>query len=319
MIQAQSQPTVQHDGRRTAMWVGVVVSAALVIVAGAMVALVIRPGPSPNSRRPISYLGLYERDMPASYAGMTAFTAASGVAPDVAMYYSAWSTPFQANFAATAAKHGAVPLVQINPFNVSLNAIAAGQYDTYLSTYAEAVRAYNRPVILSFGHEMNGHWYSWGYTHTSPEAFVSAWRHIVTLFRTLGVSNVTWLWTVNIIDTQGGIPSPAQWWPGKSYVTWVGLDGYYYEPSWTFASLFGPTIAAVRELTSDPILIAETGAVAGPDQPANIADLFAGVRTYGLLGFVWFNAQAGPDWRLSIPQSITAFSRGARAYQRSTP
>lgn len=319
MIQAQSEPTVQTDGRRTTLWAGAVVSAALLIFAAAMVALAMRPGPSADSRRPISYLGLYERGMPTSFAGATTFTAASGVTPDVVMYYSAWSMPFQASFATTAAEHDAVPLVQINPFNVDLTAIAAGQYDSYLSAYADAVRAYHRPVILSFGHEMNGHWYSWGYTHTSPSAFVAAWRHIVTLFRTLGTRNVTWLWTVNIIDAQGAIPSPAQWWPGSSYVTWVGLDGYYYESSWTFSSLFGPTIAAVRELTSDPILIAETGAATGPDQPKKIADLFAGVRTYGLLGFVWFNAQAGPDWRLSTPAAIAAFHRGAEAYQRSTP
>ena len=91
-------------------------------------------------------------------------------------------------------------------------AIAAGKYDGYLSAYAEAVRAYRHPVILSFGHEMNGNWYSWGYTHTSPAVFVAAWRHIVTLFRALGAQNVTWLWTVNIInDTQHGrIPHPAR-------------------------------------------------------------------------------------------------------------
>jgi hypothetical protein len=111
-----------------------VVSAALLIIAAAVLALAIPPGLSANSRRPISYLGLYERGLPASFAGVTAFTAASGVTPDVVMYYSAWSTPFQASFAATAAEHDAVPLVQINPFNVDLTAIAEGQYDSYLST-----------------------------------------------------------------------------------------------------------------------------------------------------------------------------------------
>lgn len=185
-----------------------------------------------------------------------------------------------------AAKHGAVPLVQINPYNVSLAAIASGQYDGYLSAYAEAVRAYVHPVILSFGYEMNGNWYPWGYTHTSPAVFVAAWRHIVTIFGGLGVQNLTWLWSANIIEI-GGIPPPTEWWPGSSYVTWVGIDGYYYQSSWTFASLFGPTIAAVRELTGDPILITETGAKADEDQSAKIADLFAGVRLYGLLGFVW--------------------------------
>jgi len=183
---------------------------------------------------------------------VTAFTAATGVSPDVVTYYSGWNESFQASFAATVRKHGAVPLVQINPFGVSIAAIASGRYDSYLSTYAEAVRSYRDPVILSFGHEMNGSWYSWGYRHTSPAVFVAAWRHIVTLFRSLKVRNVTWMWTVNVIHKNRGIPAPTPWWPGSSYVTWVGMDGYYYDPSWTFASLFGPTIVAVRALTRRP-------------------------------------------------------------------
>ncbi len=232
------------------------------------------------------------------------------------MYYSAWLEPFQTSFAKTAAEQGATSLVQINPFNVSLAAIASGQYDGYLSAFAEAVRSYGKPVILSFGHEMNGNWYPWGNAHTSPVTFVAAWRHIVTLFRSQGVQNVTWLWTVNVIDTSGGIRAPSAWWPGRSYVNWVGLDGYYYVPSWTFASLFGPTITAIRELTHDPILIAETSAAPGTDQAANIADLFAGVRLYGLLGFVWFDAKADLDWRLTSPAAIAAFRQGAQDYQR---
>ena len=47
---------------------------------------------------------------------------------------------------------------------------------------------------------MNGTWYSWGYRHTSPAVFVAAWRHIVTVFRAAGARNVTWLWTINIIQ-----------------------------------------------------------------------------------------------------------------------
>ena len=73
-----------------------------------------------------------------------------------------------------------MPLVQINPKGISLAAIAAGHYDTYLTSYAEAVRSYRDPVILGFGHEMNGNWYSWGYRHPPAPAFVAAWRHIVT-------------------------------------------------------------------------------------------------------------------------------------------
>jgi mannan endo-1,4-beta-mannosidase len=206
-----------------------------------------------------------------------------------------------------------VPLVQIDPDNTSVASIASGHYDGYLDTYARAVRSYRHPVILSFGHEMNGYWYSWGYKHTSPPTFVAAWRHIVTLFRAQGVANVTWLWTINIINDPkyGRIPSPAQWWPGKSYVTWVGIDGYYYSPSTVFASLFGPTIVKVRALTHDPILIAETAAAPKAGQPSKITDLFAGVHLYGLLGFVWFDSNTTKDWQITSPAAFAALRRGA--------
>ena len=166
---------------------------------------------------------------------------------------------------------------------------------------------------------MNGNWYSWGNQHTSPAAFVAAWRHIVTLFRDLGANNVTWLWTVNIIDPAGGrSPRRHQWWPGNSYVNWVGIDGYYLKPNWTFAPLFGPTIAAVRKLTLDPILVAETGRdtyrwPAGKDrQPVRW------YPPYGLLGFVWFDAtnRSGQPFGISSPAAVAAFHKGASTYTR---
>jgi hypothetical protein len=236
------------------------------------------------------------------------------------MYYSGWFVPFPTAFATTVASNGAVPLVQMNPTKISVAGIAAGRYDGYLSAYAEAVRAYHHPVIMSFGHEMNGSWYSWGYGHTSPKTFVAAWRHIVTLFRVLGAGNVTWLWTVNVVNnTQvGTIPSPARWWPGRSYVNWVGIDGYYLEPNWKFAPLFGPTILSVRALTQDPILIAETGATPAAGQPAKIADLVAGVHLFSLLGFVYFDAtnSRGQAFGLSSPAAAAAFGKGAGSFTR---
>jgi Glycosyl hydrolase family 26 len=267
------------------------------------------------SAAPGSYLGLYAGGVPKSYAGLTSFAAATGVRPNVASYYSGWFEPFQASFARAAASHGAVPLVQINPAGVTLAAIAAGRYDSYLESYARAVRAYGRPVVLGFGHEMNGSWYSWGYRHTAPAVFVAAWRHIVTVFRTGRARNVTWIWTVNTIELRGSrIPSPAAWWPGRSYVTWVGIDGYFHRRSSQFDAVFGPTIAAVRELTKAPILISETGAGPAAGQPAKIRSLFAGVRAYGLLGFLWFDAVGNADYRIDTPAAIAAVRLGGRDF-----
>jgi hypothetical protein len=283
-------------------------------------------GPLPVNLPPASasYLGVFAKGAPASYSSVTAFAKTTGAQPDLVMYYSGWFVPFPTSFADTAADHGAVPLVQMNPDQpqgpISLAQIASGRYTAYLSSYAEAVRAYKDPVILSFGHEMNGDWSSWGYQHTSPAVFVAAWRYIVNLFRTLGARNVTWLWTVNIInDGQAdNIARPDKWWPGSSYVNWVGIDGYYLKPSWQFAPLFGPTIRDVRAFTLDPILIAETGAMQSINQPAKINDLFAGIRSYGLLGFVWFNSAnpKGQQFSIDSPAAIAAFRAGASSYHR---
>jgi mannan endo-1,4-beta-mannosidase len=315
----------RQRGRRRIFTSAAAILAAAAIAAGLI--LYNRSADTPIGPLPVhlptataSYIGLFEKDIPNSYSGVTAFTKATGARPDVVMYYSGWYVPFPTEFAMTAANAGAVPLVQMDPDTVTVAAIASGQYDGYLSAYAEAVRAYRHPVILSFGHEMNGDWSSWGYRHTSPAVFVAAWRHIVNLFRALGANNVTWMWTVNIInDTQNGrIPRPAPWWPGNSYVNWVGIDGYYLKPSWQFAPLFGPTISAVRDLTLDPILIAETGAVPAAGQPAKIANLFAGIRQYGLLGFVWFDDtnSVGVPFGIDSPAAFAAFRKGAGTYHR---
>jgi hypothetical protein len=148
--------------------------------------------------------------------------------------------------------------------------------------------------------------------------FVAAWRHIVNLFRAQGARNVTWLWAVNVISPQSGVPSPRPWWPGNSYVTWVGIDGYYLRSSSTFTNLFGPTIAAVRALTHRPIIISETAATPSTGQPAKIADLLAGVHLYELLGFVWFDTVHDGDWRLRSPAAIAAFRRGAPGSRAAT-
>jgi mannan endo-1,4-beta-mannosidase len=274
-------------------------------------------GPAAAPHKPGTLLGVYTPGVPQSYAGVRAFTAATGVKPGLVVYYSGWLEPFQARFATVASEHDARPLVQIDPTGVSLTAIASGKYDSYLRSYASAVKAFGGSVIISFAPEMNGYWYSWANRHTSPAAYVAAWRHVVTTFRAVDADNVTWLWTANVIVPQMGIPSPARWWPGSRYVTWVGLDGYYLRRSWTFASLFGPTIKAVRRLTLAPILISETAATPAAGKPAKIADLFAGTRAYGLLGFVWFDANSHGDWRISDPASSAAFRRGARAYRGS--
>ncbi|HEX4259081.1 MAG TPA: glycosyl hydrolase [Streptosporangiaceae bacterium] len=315
----------QRQRRRPLVTAGLAVLAVVAIAVG----LVVynensRPhGPLPSLPAAAgAYLGVYTKDLPASYSKVSAFRQATGSTPDLVMYYSGWYVPFPTRFATTVADNGAAPLIQMDPdrSDISIAKIATGGYDAYLSQYAEAVKAYRHPVVLSFGHEMNGSWSRWGYTHVPPATFVAAWRHIVNEFRNLGVRNATWLWTVNIVNNtkKGNIPDPKAWWPGPRYVNWVGIDGYYLKSGWQFAPLFGPTINDVRQFTTDPILIAETGAETTADQPAKVADMFAGVKSYGLLGLVYFDStnSAHQAFGLSSQAAIDAFRKGASAYHR---
>jgi mannan endo-1,4-beta-mannosidase len=272
--------------------------------------------PVPAPVRPL--VGVYEPGAPGGWSQIAQFTDATGVRPRIVVYYSPWNNPFSASFAQTAWDHDAYVLVQLEPDGVPLASVAAGGSDAYLRSYAEAVVAFGHPVILSFGHEMNGTWYSWGYGRTSPATFVAAWRHVVRLFRAAGAANVTWLWTVNSIE--GASSALSQWWPGATWVDWTGIDGYYFRATDTFGSVFGSTIADIRTFSSAPLLIAETAVGTTTDRESQIDALFAGVRSERLAGVVWLDEaqHAGlyhQDWRLEDdPSALAAFTRAAATY-----
>jgi mannan endo-1,4-beta-mannosidase len=299
-------------------WAAVVISVSVIagsfLVAAAKLSSPSDPGPSTPGTGDIPYLGVYEPGVPRSYAGVVQFGHAVRREPNLVSYYSGWGEKFQKAFAETAASHGATTIVQIDPTNISLSSIAAGVYDSYLISFADSVAAFRHAVVISFGHEMNGYWYSWGYTHTPASVFIAAWQHIVTLFRQEHANNVKWLWQVNSLSSR--TDSPRNWWPGARYVTWVGVSGYYFVRKDTFDNLFNPVVYDVRQFTQDPILIAETGVGPQAGQTRGINDLFLGLRTQHDIGLVWFDQHSyggpykGEDWRLEDnPAALAAFRR----------
>ncbi len=74
-------------------------------------------------------------------------------------------------------------LIQIQPYGVSLAAIANGDDDMYLRGFASAVRKFDHPVIIGFAREMNGTRYSWSRRHVPAAEWVAAWRQVVEVFR----------------------------------------------------------------------------------------------------------------------------------------
>jgi mannan endo-1,4-beta-mannosidase len=308
-----------------------VLPAAVVIMAAAAVFVAGRVASSPSGSaaaraslpvNPASYLGVYETGPPRAYQPLATFAKAAGKQPNIVGYFSGWAEPFAKSFAERAQLHGAVTIVQIDPTYTSIQGIAAGSYDDYLRSYADSVRDFAHVVIIGFGHEMNGAWYSWGYGHVPAATFVAAWRHIVALFRGQGADNVIWLWTINA-DSPGTGPI-ANWWPGKGYVTWVGIDGYYVRPSDTFTSVFGHTVRQVRTLTGKPVLLSET-AVGPRAGSAKIGNLFAGMRRSRALGLIWFDIAQHQgiyhqDWRIEdSPAAEEAFRRSAAALILARP
>jgi Glycosyl hydrolase family 26 len=314
---------------RLVMLAAAVIAAASVAFAISLAASSRTPSARPTVARAAlpmrlsSYLGVYAAGTPHAYQSVDHFARATGKQPNLVGYYSGWGEPFARSFAETVHRNGAVPILQIDPTYASVPEIAAAGYDGYLRSFADSVREFGHPVVIGFGHEMNATWYSWGYGHVRASTFVAAWRHIVSLFRSQGADNVTWLWTINQ-DLKNTGPM-VSWWPGAGYVTWVGIDGYYYRPSDTFASVFGKTIAQVRAFTSKPVLLSETAVGPSPDQAAKIRDLFAGMHQYQTLGLVWFDIAQHQgiyhqDWRVEDRRAAeTAFRSAASALTLARP
>ena len=315
---------------RFALLISLVLATVALTFAGTHLVLPLSPPGAHASLPPrtASYLGVYETGSPPDYLPIASFAKAAGSQPNLVGYYSGWTQPFVPSFAETILSHGVIPFVQIDPTYASVPAIATGVYDDYLRSYADSVRNFGHAVVIGFGHEMNAPWYSWGYGHVPAPTFVAAWRHIVTLFRGEGAYNVTWLWTVNV-DRPGTGPV-SSWWPGARYVTWVGIDGYYYRPSDTFNRVFGRTINEVRVFTRKPVLLSETAVGPAAGQFAKINNLFAGMRDYNTLGLVWFDkdqhgAHSGhggnlQDWRIEDNSGAkAAFQLGVSTLKLARP
>jgi mannan endo-1,4-beta-mannosidase len=252
------------------------------------------------------FFGVEAQDAP-TLAPVSAFAASVGRKPDMIGEYVAWGTSFDPQAVTAAWSYGALYYLAWEPYDTTAAAIAAGQSDGYITKFADAVRALNLPVAISFGHEMNGNWYPWGTDQTTASAFVAAWRHIHDLFIQAGASNVIWVWNPNVINPVPQVQLEP-YWPGDAYVDWVGITGYFPASGpETFATLYGPTLAEIRQFTTKPIIIAETSVETGPSEIQAIRSLVSGVkRHHNVLGFIWFDfSKDGVDWRLESRPAVS--------------
>ncbi len=292
---------------RRAVWApaGVVLT-GIAVTAGLFYNVTVKAIPPTYPR-----VGIYEPGSPGSYASLAKFTETSGVHPQIVVYYSGWNEKFSSSFASAALSHQATTLVQLDPTNVSLASIASGAWDGYLKSYAKAVKKFHHPVLISFGHEMNGTWYSWARGHATPANFIAAWRHVVQVFRDEGASNAKWVWVVTSLDNSAQLLK--SWWPGSSWVNYVGLDGYYYRASDTYQSVFGQLLTKINSFTKKQAIITEVGIGPSSGRATQIASLYTDAVADHLYGVVWFDQAQHDgyyhqDWRLEdVPAALATW------------
>jgi len=245
------------------------------------------------------FLGVSLSGDPTAVDNVKAYQALIGKQPDMLTIFESFDDDFAASQVRTAYQQGALPVVRWEPLNAKLDDIAAGKYDAYITKFAGEIRRVNVPIALTFAHEMNGNWYSWGAKKVKPATYVAAWRHLYDLFQTVDARNVIWTWTPNVINPVPSVKLKPLY-PGDKYVDWIGIDGYYtHNGKHTYSTLFGPTKRAVRRFTDKPFLIVETGGEPGSERPAWIRDLVRGVAADDeMLGFVYFNQNGSARWKI---------------------
>ena len=248
---------------------------------------------------------------------------------------------FRADWASAVADAGAVPLVTWEPWRkprggysapeqpaYTLESIAGGDHDDYITRFAREVAAYGQPVMLRLMQEMNGNWYPWSIVENggSPAAFVQAWRHVHDLFDHAGALNVTWVWTINRIDGLSAVQrNVTAAYPGAGYVDWVAMTGFDWGKTqrnshWsTPAEVLEKSYAALLPLRK-PVMIAELGTVRQGQAAARwvreAVDLLA-ERYRKVVAIVWFDRSYGvqQDFRLG-ESALDALDSRATYWQK---
>jgi beta-mannanase len=202
----------------------------------------------------------------------------------------------------------------------SLQAILSGTHDTYIRSFAAALRDLRRPINLRPLHEMNGFWYPWCGTvnGNDPGDFQRVWRRLRRLFAEEGATNVAWVWSpyASSFPAEPG-NRMERYFPGDEEVDLVALDGYNWGTrlpggAWQeFADIFRVGYASVTSLSSKPVMIAETAAAEeGGSKAAWIRGMARALpsRFPRIDTLIWFDTDKERDWRIcSSHGSLEAF------------
>ncbi|MEU8513626.1 glycosyl hydrolase [Kitasatospora sp. NPDC048722] len=304
------------------------------------------PTPAPAPQFPPAgeaFTGIMTKPGPYDLSPLDEFTSAVKHQPNVLEFSVGWwDRKFDRRIFDTVAQRGIMPMVAWEPWDYrkeakedklrgeqpeyALSNIIDGKFDDYIKTWAEGVKGLGYPVALRFAHEMNGYWYPWAEQSNGNKKgqYVEAWKHVHDIFKQVGATKVTWVWSPNV-DYENAT-SLNTLYPGDDYVDWIGLSGYYgttgVEKYKSFDQIFQPTIKELRGFTQKPVVITETGATDTSGLKAQwISEMFAQLPQHpDIIGVIWYEARKEVDWRVAASDAASqAYAAGVSAPRYNTP
>lgn len=206
--------------------------------------------------------------------------------------------------------------LSLNQPRFSLDNIMAGNWDSYITSFASSARAYGGPVIIIPFEEMNGNWSPWSgsLNGNTPAKVAAAYRYVRTKFG--NVPNVKF----GIALNSNSVPDTAAnalelYYPGNDYVDYIGIDGFNFGSPWlSFSQIFDAPLAKLKGF-GKPIYIFSMGTAEGSQKPAWITDaLTVQIPKHPeIVGWVWFNEAKEQNWLVwSSPASLDAFRAAVR-------
>jgi beta-mannanase len=119
----------------------------------------------------------------------------------------------------------AVAIPMLSNKSDTLNACAAGAYDSHFVTLGNTLKRYNRAdAFVRLGWEGNGDWYAWS-VGSDPAAWTSCFRREVTALRSADpTARIDWN-----MNKDGRVGAQLMY-PGDAYVDVVGVDFYDMYP-----------------------------------------------------------------------------------------
>jgi len=195
---------------------------------------------------------------------------------------------------------------------IDYDRLLQGEYDKYITDFANYIKFFEAEVFLRFAHEMNGNWYPWSGSKIGADKYKEIYKYIKDIFDSSGVKNVKWVFSVNCEDVPNIKDNNfLNYYPGNTYVDYIGIDGYNWgnTQSWskwiTFRDLFEEVYNKTRKVLKKPILISEFSSTSkGGDRVKWIRSAMQDMKTFEeIKGFVLFNENKEVDWNFSISES----------------